>query len=287
MSDLRKAAEMALEALEWNYGTDLCDIENCTAWLDKMNATIPALRQALAQPCLDNSEKFTSEVNYCNKFKQNPVAWLQTIFGPGGHVYYRLVHDSEMKDTDKSNYMPLYASPPKHDWVGLTDGERFLNDCRSAEEIEYAKAIEAKLKEKNRRTVDNQDTKCKDHPDAPHGFNRNASLTEDRYVCDCEYWEPPVAAVNMSQERVDEMAKHKHEPVAWLSLCYTEDGDPLGYTAHEQKVYGSFPVYTTTPNREWVGLTEDEFEKILERHNEATPFAVYLSIEAKLKEKNT
>jgi len=50
MSDLRKAAEMALEALEWNYGTDLCDIENCTAWLDKMNATIPALRQALAQP---------------------------------------------------------------------------------------------------------------------------------------------------------------------------------------------------------------------------------------------
>jgi hypothetical protein len=46
-NDLRKAAEMALEALEWNYGTDLCDIENCTAWLDKMNATISALRQAL------------------------------------------------------------------------------------------------------------------------------------------------------------------------------------------------------------------------------------------------
>ena len=50
MTDLRKAAEMALEALEWNYGTDLCDIENCMAWLDKMNATIPALRQALAEP---------------------------------------------------------------------------------------------------------------------------------------------------------------------------------------------------------------------------------------------
>lgn len=36
-----------------------------------------------------------------------------------------------------------------------------------------------------------QDTICKTHPDAPHGFNRNASLSEDRYVCDCEYWEPP------------------------------------------------------------------------------------------------
>ena len=40
------------------------------------------------------------------------------------------------------------------------------------------------------------------------------------------------------------------------------------------------------PKREWVGLTEDEFEKILETHNEATTFSVYLSIEAKLKEKN-
>ena len=38
---------------------------------------------------------------------------------------------------------------------------------------------------------------------------------------------------------------------------------------------------------EWVGLTEDEFEAILESHNEAFPFAVYQSIETKLKEKNT
>ena len=33
--------------------------------------------------------------------------------------------------------------------------------------------------------------KCIDHPDAPHGFNRDRSLAEDRYVCDCEDWEPP------------------------------------------------------------------------------------------------
>ena len=32
---------------------------------------------------------------------------------------------------------------------------------------------------------------CKTHPDAPHGFVRNASHTEDRYVCECEYWEEP------------------------------------------------------------------------------------------------
>jgi len=35
---------------------------------------------------------------------------------------------------------------------------------------------------------------CKTHPDAPHGFDRNASHSADRYVCECEGWEPePVA----------------------------------------------------------------------------------------------
>jgi hypothetical protein len=31
---------------------------------------------------------------------------------------------------------------------------------------------------------------CKTHPDAPHGFDRNASHALDRYVCTCEHWEP-------------------------------------------------------------------------------------------------
>ena len=39
--------------------------------------------------------------------------------------------------------------PPRKEWVGLTDEERYLNDGRTEEEIEYARAIEAKLKEKN------------------------------------------------------------------------------------------------------------------------------------------
>ena len=35
-----------------------------------------------------------------------------------------------------------------------------------------------------------QEPKCNPHPDAPHGFNRNASHNAGRYVCDCEGWEP-------------------------------------------------------------------------------------------------
>ena len=37
----------------------------------------------------------------------------------------------------------------QREWVGLTDEERYLNDVRTEEEIEYVRAIEAKLKEKN------------------------------------------------------------------------------------------------------------------------------------------
>jgi hypothetical protein len=29
---------------------------------------------------------------------------------------------------------------------------------------------------------------CSTHPDAPHGFDRTASHSLDRYVCDCEGW---------------------------------------------------------------------------------------------------
>jgi len=34
------------------------------------------------------------------------------------------------------------------------------------------------------------EVKCKDHPDAPHGFARSASHSAGRYVCECESWEP-------------------------------------------------------------------------------------------------
>ena len=29
---------------------------------------------------------------------------------------------------------------------------------------------------------------CKEHPDAPHGFDRTSSHSLGRYVCECEGW---------------------------------------------------------------------------------------------------
>jgi hypothetical protein len=84
-----------------------------------------------------------------------------------------------------------------------------------------------------------QDKPCKDHPDAPHGFDRNASHNADRYVCECESWEP------------------KQEPVAWMFV--NEDGEC------EQIEYGPVfddpgvtPLYAAPPKREWIGLTDEE-----------------------------
>jgi hypothetical protein len=31
--------------------------------------------------------------------------------------------------------------------------------------------------------------KCNPHPNAPHGFLRDASHSAGRYVCECEYWD--------------------------------------------------------------------------------------------------
>ena len=39
-------------------------------------------------------------------------------------------------------------------------------------------------------TDERSSVKCNPHPDAPHGFLRDASHNEGRYVCECEFWEP-------------------------------------------------------------------------------------------------
>lgn len=38
-----------------------------------------------------------------------------------------------------------------------------------------------------------EDKPCSQHPNAPHGFDRNTSHNVGRYVCECEGWEPVAA----------------------------------------------------------------------------------------------
>ncbi len=102
MNDLRKAAEDLMLILErWKMTYPPCS----SADWDK----VEALRQALAQPCLDNSENFSSEMNYCNKFKQEPVAWMN----PRNNAVIDAVKKKQIGEGDGYPMfsVPLYAAP--------------------------------------------------------------------------------------------------------------------------------------------------------------------------------
>ena len=117
MTDLRKAAEMALEALR-----------KMTPWLHPeekaiMKNVIEALRQALAQP------------------EQEPVLWK---WSGDGWSYEKPIFPAT----------PLYTAPPSKPWVSLTVDEIwgwFESNTAITRDgaFRIARAIEAKLKEKN------------------------------------------------------------------------------------------------------------------------------------------
>jgi hypothetical protein len=87
--------------------------------------------------------------------EQVPVAWMHTT--GTGHVYFR------KKPQDKVfSPQPVYTVPPKREWVGLTADEIWkCNKAKSGSAVEFhicyahqnvldfAEAIEAKLREKN------------------------------------------------------------------------------------------------------------------------------------------
>ena len=91
------------------------------------------------------------------------------------------------------------------------------------------------------------------------------------------FYTAPVDAVNIRQECVDETAKGEHEPVAWMS----DDG----FWEYEPEGVDSVPLYAAPPKREWVGLTDEEFEQAVDGLEDLRD--CWIQIEAKLKEKNT
>ena len=73
----------------------------------------------------------------------------------------------------------------------------------------------------------------------------------------------------------------EQKPLAWIS---TGPASMIHWTA-DKPAYGDdwVPLYTTPPQRTWVGLTEDEAFACKGRDY----FETYKAIEAKLKDKNT
>ncbi len=91
------------------------------------------------------------------------------------------------------------------------------------------------------------------------------------------------------------LAQPEQEPVAWPCLIaeadFSQDTVTLKMQCNDYKVSADKHwLYTTPPQRTWVGLTDDEISKISQRlgidHDDSWT-DLKQAIEAKLKERNT
>ena len=154
-----EALTMALEALnkltdvfldtEGNHG----DYEQKA--LNQGNKAITVIKEALAQPEYRAVKTYhEGKPVYVAQPQQEPVAW-RTFDGEGGYEYraYEMneqyAQEWEKRNPSHKNWVePLYTSPPQRTWVGLTFAE--ICECESEYLNVFARAIEAKLKDKNK-----------------------------------------------------------------------------------------------------------------------------------------
>ena len=91
--------------------------------------------------------------------KQEPVAWMRKLFSPELGEFFDYKDGAFANETDSEGWTPLYTSPPQRQWVGLTDEDVYPlanehlryqpEDYEVSGVYDLARAIEAKLKEKN------------------------------------------------------------------------------------------------------------------------------------------
>ena len=131
--------KQALDALETEVSIDWTNNDEFNASAEKMHDAITSLQQAIAK--LESQE---------------PVAWScwQSCLNDDGTQTSPWVHRlSKFKPHESiinKDIVPLYTHPPQRTWQGLTDDEHCdIWYKESLDWMEYGKAIEAKLKEKN------------------------------------------------------------------------------------------------------------------------------------------
>ena len=104
------------------------------------------------EDCNEPMSKIMEAIKAALEAKDEPVAWA--MLHDNGH-FIDAIHPNEHARVEGEYITPLYTTPPQRTWVGLTDEEIRLqwSEFWEAEchpwAIEFARDIEAKLKEKN------------------------------------------------------------------------------------------------------------------------------------------
>ena len=153
----RELMQQALEALEmWCKGPH--DSATRRGKNTRSSVAIAALRERLAQPEQTVSmseykrlqELVTSQGVRLMEYEseqpeQEPVAWLY-------RDYYNTLKLAQTEPPPPLAF-PVYTTPPRREWVGLTEAEKvnvaIACGCADVAWMDFADAIEAKLREKN------------------------------------------------------------------------------------------------------------------------------------------
>jgi hypothetical protein len=121
-----EALKLALDALgKWSSGRDMDAVE--------LNDLIATLEAALEQP---------EQKPYCYVYEYDSAFGLHQKFYPGPY--------NGKQKPDRT--VPVYTHPPRREWRGLTEEEiypLYSEPSSDAEMVEFARAIEAALKERN------------------------------------------------------------------------------------------------------------------------------------------
>jgi hypothetical protein len=227
--------------------------------------------------------------------------WYQKALWGEQHVDNVYMSEERMTDLRQAAEMALQYF---EDAYGLEDTEVAIKEAlRQALDDKPAVKTYAGGKPNYCTPEVTREVPCKTDPRAPHGFDRNASHSADRYVCECEGWEPveePFIYVREDNEKPFGGYEHCSEADAGAFPVYL--APPKQEYQYEVVAEHANGTYTTRriPKRDsssWVGLTTDEIWKcnkakagsavefhICSAHQNVLDFAE--AIEAKLKEKN-
>ena len=153
----KESLRLALEALETPWNAPY--VNGCDLALGKKVKAITAIKEALANEALEKMAENARELGLDYEPEQEPVAWMYEV--NNAHTCLDLFEPPD-DAYDEGTLHPLYTTPPQRTWVSPTDKEieaiwevaMFANYGVGAELsnqpfVHYARAIEAKLKDKN------------------------------------------------------------------------------------------------------------------------------------------